>query len=41
MRFVCIHRAKIPFLDIWHGVGLNDGWHVFFCPRSQDEVFTG
>ncbi len=40
MRFVCIHSAKIPFLDICHGVSLNDGWHVGFLPRSQDEVFT-
>ena len=41
MRFICIHSAKIPFLDICHGVSLNDGWHVCFFPRSQDEVFTG
>ena len=41
VRFFCIHGAKIPFLDIWHGIGLYDGWHVCLNPRSQDEVFTG
>jgi hypothetical protein len=41
MRFICIHSTKIPFLDICHGVSLNDGCHVCFFPRSQDEVFTG
>src|SRR5665213_3615045 len=41
MGFICIHSAKIPFPDICHGVRLNDGWHVCFFPRAQDEVLTG